>query len=373
MLPIVAAQHGAVPPRRPAGRRRSARCSTCGLVLAQYLAASGCSHDPWLAADASALPSRSVAQYTVALNVFGFFAVALLSGSLADSLRSAGARLEQASTEIADLQALNQHVIDSLPSGLATTDPPQRILTFNRARRDDHRRAVRAGGRAGRSATCCSCRRPLIGVDRRAICAAAARAATSSATGRRRPRRHRDRPDARRTSRRRAAAPGLLFTFQDVTDDQEARARRARSSSGWRRSARWRPASRTRSAIRSRRCRDRSRSCARSCRSAAEQEQLMDIVLRESERLNTTIRSFLAYARPQRFADRALRRAPRAERHGAAAAQQRRGPRRTRRSTSTCRPTRAVVRGRRRADQADRLEPRDQRPARDAATAAGCA
>jgi signal transduction histidine kinase len=32
-----------------------------------------------------------------------------------------------------------------------------------------------------------------------------------------------------------------------------------------------------------------------------EQEQLMDIVLRESERLNTTIKSFLAYARPQRF------------------------------------------------------------------------
>jgi two-component system sensor histidine kinase PilS (NtrC family) len=33
-----------------------------------------------------------------------------------------------------------------------------------------------------------------------------------------------------------------------------------------------------------------------------EQAQLMDIVLRESERLNDTIRSFLAYARPQRFA-----------------------------------------------------------------------
>jgi two-component system sensor histidine kinase PilS (NtrC family) len=34
---------------------------------------------------------------------------------------------------------------------------------------------------------------------------------------------------------------------------------------------------------------------------SAEQGQLMDIVLRESERLNTTIRSFLAYARPQKF------------------------------------------------------------------------
>jgi two-component system sensor histidine kinase PilS (NtrC family) len=33
-----------------------------------------------------------------------------------------------------------------------------------------------------------------------------------------------------------------------------------------------------------------------------DQAQLMDIVLRESERLNDTIRSFLAYARPQKFA-----------------------------------------------------------------------
>jgi two-component system sensor histidine kinase PilS (NtrC family) len=37
---------------------------------------------------------------------------------------------------------------------------------------------------------------------------------------------------------------------------------------------------------------------------SAEQEQLMDIVLRESDRLNTTIRSFLDYARPRRFAIR---------------------------------------------------------------------
>src|SRR4029434_8979091 len=35
-----------------------------------------------------------------------------------------------------------------------------------------------------------------------------------------------------------------------------------------------------------------------------DQAQLMDIVLRESERLNDTIRSFLAYARPQRLSPR---------------------------------------------------------------------
>src|SRR3989441_5819101 len=100
-----------------------------GLVLAQYLTAAGLLHDPWLVVTpALALPARSVAEYTYALNGFGFFAVAWLSGSLAESLRSTGVQLAQASSDIADLQALNQHVIDSLPSGLATTDNTQRIL-----------------------------------------------------------------------------------------------------------------------------------------------------------------------------------------------------------------------------------------------------
>ena len=105
-----------------------------------------------------ALPSRSVAQYTVAIELFGFFAVALLQGSLAESLRSAGARLEHASTEIADLRAFNQYVIDSLLSGLVTADPDSRILTFNRAarrlpgvrvpigRRPRHQRGAAAAG-----------------------------------------------------------------------------------------------------------------------------------------------------------------------------------------------------------------------------------
>src|SRR6478672_2493506 len=57
-----------------------------GIVLEQYLTASGILTSPWLVGRAIVLPPRSVAQYMVTLNVFGFFAVALLSGSLADSL-----------------------------------------------------------------------------------------------------------------------------------------------------------------------------------------------------------------------------------------------------------------------------------------------
>ena len=71
----------------------------------------------------------------------------------------------------------------------------------------------------------------------------------------------------------------------------------------------------------------------------AEQEQLMDIVLRESERLNTTIRSFLAYARPQRFAVTRFDLRRRAQRRGAAAAQQLGGAARATRSKWTCRRT----------------------------------
>ncbi len=103
------------------------------LVLAQYSAVSGHMSSAWLTHYITALPARTAASYTVTQNVVSFLAVALLSGSLADRLRTADAQLEQASTEIADLQALNQHVIDSLPSGLATTDSSLRIQTFNRA------------------------------------------------------------------------------------------------------------------------------------------------------------------------------------------------------------------------------------------------
>ena len=77
------------------------------------------------------LPSISVALYTTGLGVFGFIAVAGLSGHLAERLRRADASLEQTSTQLADLQAFNQHVIESLTSGLATTNPLGQILTFN--------------------------------------------------------------------------------------------------------------------------------------------------------------------------------------------------------------------------------------------------
>jgi two-component system sensor histidine kinase PilS (NtrC family) len=254
-----------------------------GVTASQYLA--------------NELPPRPIAQYIVALNVFGFFGVALLSGSLAEGMRSAGARLARASSEIADLQALNQHVIDSLPSGLVTTDPARRILTFN------HAAETITGLPAARAVD-----RPLADVLQLppAVCEALDRGMA----------------DVRRLEVRYSTAdgrgdidlglgithlraigdvPGLLVTFQDVTDfkrlEHEVRMQQRLAAVG------------EMAAGIAHEIRNPLASMSGSIQIlrqelplSAEQDQLMDIVLRESERLNATIRSFLAYARPQRFA-----------------------------------------------------------------------
>jgi two-component system, NtrC family, sensor histidine kinase PilS len=268
------------------------------LIAAQYLAAAGLRTDPWLISAYVVLPPGSVARYTAALNVFGFFAVALLAGSLADSLRSAGVQLEQASSEIADLQALNQHVIDSLPSGLATTDRLHRILTFNRG-------AEAITGVPFRDAV----GRPIVDVLQLPPAIMAAVQNDLPAKGARRHEYRFRAADGRgeleigltathlETPGGRA---GLLFTFQDVTMIKKLE----RDSAIQQRLA----AVGEMAAGIAHEIRNPLASMSGSIQIlrqelplSTEQEQLMDIVLRESERLNTTIRSFLAYARPQRF------------------------------------------------------------------------
>ncbi|HKF66810.1 MAG TPA: ATP-binding protein [Vicinamibacterales bacterium] len=266
-----------------------------GVVLAQYLTVTGYLHDPWLASPV--LPQRSVAQYIYVLNTFGFFAVALLSGSLAESVRSAGARLQQASSQIADLQALNQHVIDSLPSGLATTDHAGRILTFNRAAEliTGHSFSSVIGRQIG----------TVLQLPEETIASLTADLAVGR--GRRveglylRGGQHIEIGLSAANLETPGGRTGYLFTFQDVTDykklERDARLQQRLAAVG------------EMAAGIAHEIRNPLASMSGSIQIlrhelplSAEQGQLMDIVLRESERLNTTIGSFLAYARPQRFA-----------------------------------------------------------------------
>jgi two-component system sensor histidine kinase PilS (NtrC family) len=248
------------------------------------------------------LPPARIAMFTVGLNVFGFFAVAALSGYLAEGLRRADAKLAQASNELADLQAFSQHVIDSLTSGLTTTDMAGVVMTFNRA----------AEAITGLSA------REVIGRDVEDVLqfppelkGLFADAESGSNRARRVPRVEIGfrRGDARQIELGLSGAPlmtprgetGFILTFQDVTEtrkqEREARVQQRLAAVG------------EMAAGIAHEIRNPLASMSGSLQILRqelpltdEQGQLMDIVLRESERLNDTIRSFLAYARPQRQA-----------------------------------------------------------------------
>jgi two-component system sensor histidine kinase PilS (NtrC family) len=254
-----------------------------GMVVAQYQAPPGTL--PFIAQDA--LPVARVAMFTVGLNVFGFMAVAGLSGYLAEGLRRTGAQLAEASTQLADLQAFNQHVIDSLTSGLATSDMQGRLLTFNRAA--ESITGVRADDAVGRSAA-------------EVLQLPAAMPVKRFEYGF-------QRFDGRHIELGITGAPlftprgesGYLFTFQDVTElkkrDREARVQQRLAAVG------------EMAAGIAHEIRNPLASMAGSIQIlrdelplTTEQSQLMDIVLRESDRLNETIRGFLAFARPQRNA-----------------------------------------------------------------------
>ena len=267
------------------------------LVTAQYVP-----HDylPGLllkVTPATELPSLRFAQYTVFINLFGFLAVAWLSRSLAESLESAGAKLEDASHQIEDLRAFNEYVIDSLLSGLVSTDADCRIRTFNRA----------AAAITGVPVS------EAVGVDAAELLqmpphlrpsltslteAQSLRVDLIYKTG-----------DGRlidlgltvTTIAFPDGRPGYLFVFQDVTTikrlEREARLRQRLAAVG------------EMAAGIAHEIRNPLASMSGSIQLlredlplSDEQAQLMDIVLRESERLNQTIGSFLAYARPQRAA-----------------------------------------------------------------------
>jgi len=239
------------------------------------------------------LPPADVAWVTVGINVFAFYAVAFLAGQLAENLRWADVAMEAASEKIADLEAFNRNVIDHLANGLTTMDANGRVMTYNRA-------AAAITGWAGDVTG-----RPATEVLQLPDSFAAALASDRESGRARRVDYTYLRADGRPIELGVSAAPlplgagqrGFIFTFQDVTDikglERTAQMRQRLAAVG-----------------------EMAAGIAHEIRNplasmsgaiqvlrgelplSTEQAQLMDIVLRESDRLNGTIRSFLTYARP---------------------------------------------------------------------------
>jgi two-component system sensor histidine kinase PilS (NtrC family) len=264
-----------------------------GIVLSQYTTLQTFPH--WHLSPDSDLPAPNFAQYVVATNLFGFLAIGSLAGALAERLRSTGSRLANASETIEDLRAFNEHVINSLVSGLATADTDCRILTFNRAA--SAITGVPAAQAVGRNAG------TVLGLPPHFVNRLATLGRTRSQRGDFAVSTEDGRDIELGVTAARLSFPdgrtGYLFTFQDVTDvkrlERESGMRQRLAAVGEMAAG---IAHEIRNPLASM---SGSLQVLRSELPLTEdQEQLMDIVLRESDRLNQTIRSFLAYARPQR-------------------------------------------------------------------------
>lgn len=82
---------------------------------------------------ASSVPNLRAAETWLASNLFAFFAVAYLGSLLAQNVRKKGVELEEKNSELKDLQAFNQDIIESMRGGLLTTNLEGKILLLNRA------------------------------------------------------------------------------------------------------------------------------------------------------------------------------------------------------------------------------------------------
>jgi len=71
--------------------------------------------------------------YNIFAHVTAFYLVAYLSGYLSEKLHRATLSLVERDTVLSDLKAFSEYIIESMPSGIFTTDLNNKIVSFNTA------------------------------------------------------------------------------------------------------------------------------------------------------------------------------------------------------------------------------------------------
>ncbi|HZI93131.1 MAG TPA: ATP-binding protein, partial [Patescibacteria group bacterium] len=248
------------------------------------------------AAEAMALNKRVA--YSLFSHFVGFFTVAHLSSYLSLKLKAAGDELEEKREVLAKLQALNKNIIDSISSGIITTDLDGSITFMNRGAEEITGRSLAAVEGAG--------------ID--AFLAREVAFLPKLKTNLDRERRFRFedsiiRGDGSRlflgfTSAvlrdQRGEPTGYIFSFQDLTDikalEEEVRLKDRMAALGQMAAG---IAHEIRNPLAA--MSGSVQILKKSLHPTAEEGELLDIVLRESRRLNQIIKDFLLFAKPGRF------------------------------------------------------------------------
>lgn len=248
-------------------------------------------------------------EFLLLLNVIAIFAVTILASRLAGHLRRSEKELAIATRDLADYRAFNDRIIESMRSGLMTTDLRGTIITFNRAAEEitgykssevkgsslftifgDIGKQIEVGLESIRTRS----RLPRFDIS---CCTATGKEihlgfSVAPLVDESRPE---DEPETPR---------GYVLTFQDLTEvmelerevrRQERLAALGKMAAGLAHEIR-NPLASMRGSV---------QVLAGELDLMPDQAQLMEIVLRESDRLNRIVSDFLVYARPPRI-ERAL-------------------------------------------------------------------
>ena len=267
----------------------AAAFNTCAL-----LALSGIG--PFVALGVTGESLANTIQY-VGLSDVSFLVVGLLAAKLADRQMRSDVQLAAATRSLADLRALHERIVESIRSGVITTDLQGRIYTFNAAAEEitGHKAAEVRGQDAS----------IFFGDMTRQIAASM----NAAATGKVSPRFQADclTPNGLALRLGFSIAPlfaepgetsGMVITFQDLTDIralEETSRRQDRMAAVGRLAASIaheirNPLAAMRGSIQMLRS---------EMEGDSEQVQLMEIILRESDRLNKIVADYLNYARPR--------------------------------------------------------------------------
>lgn len=238
-------------------------------------------------------------QLMFSLNLIAIFAVATLSSQLAERIRRSETQLAHATRDLADYRLFNDRIIESVRSGLVTTDLRGHIITFNRAAEEitgyratdvrgtqiftifgDIEKQIEAGLESIRTRT----RLPRFDIgcktadDREIHLGFSVAPLVDEAE----------------------ASRGYVLTFQDLTEvmelerevrRQERLAALGKMAAGLAHEIR-NPLASMRGSV---------QVLASEISFSPDQAQLMQIVLRESDRLNRIVSDFLTYARPPKI------------------------------------------------------------------------
>lgn len=242
---------------------------------------------------------QSWTHFMFSLNLVAIFGVAILSSQLAGRIRRSETQLASATKDLAEYRLFNDRIIESMRSGLVTTDLQGHIITFNHAAEEitghrasdvrgkqifsifgDIEKQIEAGLESIRTRT----RLPRFDIGCKTSDGAEIHLGFSVAPL----------VDEAENSR------GYVLTFQDLTEvmelerevrRQERLAALGKMAAGLAHEIR-NPLASMRGSV---------QVLASELSFSQDQSQLMQIVLRESDRLNRIVSDFLTYARPPKI------------------------------------------------------------------------